>query len=222
LAIGLRSTGTFSFDVNAASANLIAPAGAVAGDVMILSVGLNPTACATPAGWTAVGSITLAGASTFVFRRTFVAGDTTWTLTPGGGAQQFGGTIVTFTGVDNVTPIDATGTANSSASGTTITTNLVTVVTDQAWHLIGVGAANAGTYSATGFTVFQNGATPANEVGGLLYNQTPKSTGSTGTVVVTTGSGGKSAVPFALRPAASSTVVDEDEGLRYTPIIGWW
>lgn len=203
MAIGLRASGSVTYDANAASQTVTKPAGTATGDVAIMAVGINFTTVATPTGWTLVGSIVLTNATTFVFSRVIQAGDTTWTLTPGGGAQQFGVAFQTFTGVDNTTPIDATGTANSSASGTTIATNAVTIATDQAWHLIGVGTFNGGG-SATGFTALTNGASPANEGAALLYNQTPKSVGSTGTVTVTTTTGAKSAVPFALRPAAGA------------------
>jgi hypothetical protein len=81
------------------------------------------------------------------------------------------------------------------------------VATDQAWHVIGFGSWLGGINSAPGFTVAQNAVPATNEDSTLLYNTTPKSVGSTGTVTVTSSSGSAGQVlvgiPFALRPASN-------------------
>lgn len=123
-------------------------------------------------------------------------------------ASDQGWVCVAYTGCDLTTPIDATGTGSTSITNTsTITANAVTVATDQAWHVISLASWIGGTWSATSFTAKQNAH--VNEDATLIYNTTPKSTGSTGTVsCTTTGSSTNQvmcAAPFALRPAASAT-----------------
>jgi hypothetical protein len=196
--------------VGTSTVTLTKPTGTAATDVLVVSfVGAGPGGPGTvtpPAGWTAiasnVGSGDVRGAcywalgsvTALAFTRS-VAGDTGWAC-------------VAFTGVDNTTPIDATGTTSTVSAATTITANAVTVVTSNSWHLIAFGAFNAGTATATGFTVAGNGGAGANQPGDLLYNTTPKSTGSTGTVScarsgVATGQI-LTAIPFALRPAGAA------------------
>lgn len=203
MAIGLRASGSTTWDVNATSQVVTKPAASATGDVMVMAIGANMTGPAPlPTGWTSIGTVTLTGACLTLGYRVAQAGDTSWTVTPGGGAQQFGGVLQTFTGVDNVTPIDATGSAASQASGTSITVPAVTVVGSGAWHLIGHASTGSGNPTATGFTVLKDAQ--ANEAAALLYNQTPKSAGSTGTTAVAYSSGGAAALPFTLAPAAAA------------------
>jgi hypothetical protein len=124
------------------------------------------------------------------------------------GTGDMGWVCAAYTGVDNTTPIDATGTTGTNTNSGTIVANLVTVATANAWELIASIAWQSGAWSATGFTSADNGSA-ANQQAVILYNTTPKSTGSTGTVTVTnagTASGQHLiAIPFALRPAAVAT-----------------
>ncbi len=166
-----------------------------------------------PTGWTSIGSLTnqangsdhvsawmywsLGNNATLSFTRTGSVGSTV------------GWRMAAYSGCDTTTPIDATGTPNSSVTnGTTLTTNLVTIATDQAWHLIGVGDWTGGGFTATSFTASNNANPATNQYAGILYNTTPKAVGSTGTVVITTSSSGTGeaiiGIPFALRPAASA------------------
>jgi hypothetical protein len=96
----------------------------------------------------------------------------------------------------------------------TIVANLVTVATANAWELIASIAWQSGAWSATGFTSADNGSA-ANQQAVILYNTTPKSTGSTGTVTVTnagTASGQHLiAIPFALRPVAGTETITPDK-----------
>lgn len=204
MAIAVRGTGSTTWDVNASSQVVTKPAGVVTGDLMVMVIGANMSSpVALPTGWTSVGTATLTGACLTVGYRLAQAGDTTWTVTPGGGAQQFGGVLQTFSGVDSTTPIDATGSAATTASASSLAAPAVTVVTANAWELIGFASTSTGNPTATGFTVLKDAQT--NEAAALLYNTTPKSTGSTGTVTVSFGSGGTALLPFAIRPAAAAT-----------------
>lgn len=178
--------------------------------VIATGAGGNPDAYSTaPTGWTLVGSLL-----NQLNSADHISGWVYWSLGSNTNlgftrTANVGGTVgwemVAFLGCDTTTPIDATGTANSStANNATLTTNLVTIATANAWHCIGFLDWLGGTFSATGFTNAENAA--ANESAALLYNTTPKSTGSTGTVVVTSSAGTSGQVligiPFALRPAA--------------------
>lgn len=213
MAIGIRASGSVTYDVHQPSSTVITkPAAAAAGDVaiLLLSYGWATGAARSmslTAGWTGiainVGSTGTLGERTDAYYRVIQAGDTTWTATPSVTGIDLGITFIAFTGVDNTTPIDATGTTATNSASNTITAPLVTVVTNQSWELIGIGSYMGGGCTATGFTEFANAG--SNEYAGVLYNTTPKSTGSTGTVVVTTAASATgnvmSAIPFALRPA---------------------
>lgn len=195
-----------------ATLNVTKPSGGTPGatDILILTIGGGASAIigsyTAPAGWTSIGTTNTNNGG----NRTYV--QTWWALgnvallgfTKSGTVTDCGWVMVNFAGVDTSTPIDATATPNSSTAATTLVTNAVTIVTSQAWHLIGVSDWLGGAYSASGFTVAASPST--NEQAGTLYNTTPKSVGSTGTVTVTAGavSTGQSilGVPFALRPAS--------------------
>jgi hypothetical protein len=183
------------------------PTGSTTGDLMIATItiewGTGAGTITTPTGWTLVGSTSTGTQVTSCFQRLFQTGDTSWSFpyTAGAGTHSIGVCFQTFTGCDTGTPIDATGTASNNTSGTTITANAVTVATANAWELIALGCSTTGNASATGFTALNNAG--SNEQSSLLYNQTPKSTGSTGTVSCTIGGGGGMCIPFAIRPLIS-------------------
>jgi hypothetical protein len=221
MAIGVRASGSAVYDTALASGSptttVTKPAAAAAGDVAIVVQsmgwgGQGPFSAVTPAGWTAiatdVGSSSATSAQrTSAFYRVLQAGDSTWAFgrtTANSQSVDIGIVFLAFTGVDNTTPIDATGTTATNTGSATISAPAVTIATANAWHCIAMGCWNGGAASATGFTDLPNANPATHEQADLLYNQTPKSAGSTGAVTVTQGaaSGNQlSAIPFALRPA---------------------
>lgn len=216
MAIGYRQKSSADLGSPGATQAVTLPTGTVSGDIVVavLGSGRASAACGSwtaPAGWTAVGSLLdqANGASHISLQVWRAAGSiANLTFTKVGTVASLGWLLASFTGVDTTTPIDATGTANSSVTSVaTLTTNAVTVATSQAWHCIAFGDWLGGTFSATGFTNQENAA--VNESAALLYNTTAKSTGSTGTVVVTSSAATTAqaliGVPFALRPAAGGS-----------------
>ena len=115
-----------------------------------------------------------------------------------------GWVCVAFSGVDQGTPIDAVSGTNNVATGvTSITVSSVTIVTANAWELIGAVDWQTGTFSATGYTDVQS---TTNCAGALLYNTTPKTTGPTATVTLNDSIASNTicAKAFALRPATAA------------------
>jgi hypothetical protein len=162
----------------------------------------------TPAGWTLIAVVDTGSVRSWTFWALGNVAATGFAWVAGGGGTDLGWVCLGFTGVDLTTPIDATGTTSTNTGANSITANAVTIATANAWHLI-AGADNLdGVMSATGFTVKDNGST-LHMRASLLYNTTPKSTGSTGTVTVNNSAAASgqelAAVPFALRPAATAT-----------------
>lgn len=216
--IGVRASGSGTFDVAIGAASgsttVTIPSGTQPGDLMIASVCVGWITSAgtitTPSGWTAVEATVVAGFGTLsaVFWRIAQAGDSTWSFPIVGGTGNgfIGVALQSFTGCDQTNPIDSTGTGSSNTGSNTITANAVTVAFANSWELIGLAQDNTGTASATGFTVLSNAGSAAQVA--LLYNATPKATGSTGTVTVTGGGGASgnelACTPFAIRPAQNS------------------
>ena len=163
-----------------------------------------------PAGWTQIAIDTITGTTRpqCLQAAWSLGNNTNLTFTKSGSVKYLGWKVIDFTGVDLTTPIDATGTSNNNTGLGTITANAVTIITDQAWHLIAADDWNVagGTISAPSFSSLQSVGPDASAC--LLYNSTPKAPGSTGTVVVT-GTGGTdannamNAIPFALRPTST-------------------
>lgn len=203
-----------------ATINVTKPTGGTPGasDILVLCVGSGAGATVgswtAPAGWTLIGQLLdQVNVADHVSQQVWwAAGNVAnLTFTKVGFVASLGWIMVCFSGCNSVTPVDATGTPNSRVTdGSTLVTNAVTIATDQAWHAIGFGSWLGGTNSAPSFTAAQN--SPAtNEDSTLLYNTTPKSVGSTGTVTVTSSAGTSGQVlvgiPFALRPAARAGMI---------------
>lgn len=199
------------------------PAGTASTDVLVISFafggGVTYTVAA-PSGWTAVAS----GVTVLGLRQ-----DCYWALgsvaalgfviniTSGSPALDQGWINAAFSGVDNATPVDATGTTSTNSSAVTLTANAVTVLAANAYHLIAFSPLQGNTISATGFTVADN-SPPSFQQAGLLYKSL-SATGSTGTVTCTvagtTASQALAAIPFALRPTGvASFVADGSIALR--------
>lgn len=138
--------------------------------------------------------------------------NTNLTFTKSGSVVDVGWVCLGFTGVDNTTPIDATGTtsSNTGTSGTvSLTVNAVTVATSQAWEVFCYTPWNSGTITVTPTATFNNVVNAAaNEQANCFYNPTALGTGSTGTVATSIPFGsatqGVAAMPFALRPAGGA------------------
>ncbi len=91
------------------------PTGVVAGDVLIASVTVqNAGSASTPSGWTLIRSdVNGTAVLTNSYWRAAQVSDTTWSWTIGGGNAAVG-TIVRYSGVDPVSPIDVSGGANGT------------------------------------------------------------------------------------------------------------
>lgn len=111
------------------------PSGTVDGDVMVASVAVRPdtVSITAPSGWTQVQSLASSNTgaeSVLMTTWTKVAASEgasyTWTF----GASHTGavGAISTYTGVDNTTPVDASG-SNTTTSAFTHTANSITTAT---------------------------------------------------------------------------------------------
>lgn len=219
MAIAVRSSGSATADVSDVGAAVSKPSGAVAGDVAVATVAFawnigGPWSSSAPSGWTAIAenvgdSAGTTGQRISAYRRVIQAGDSSWTFSLSGGSSDYflGVALQCFSGVDNTTPIDATGTGSNNSGSATISAGAVTIATANAWECIAAAAFNGPSITATGFTATDNAG--SEEYAALLYNTTPKATGSTGTVTVSSsaGAGGNelAVIPFALRPAPTPT-----------------
>ena len=215
MSIGFRAASTGDVHLPGATATITKPTGTVSTDVLVVFFGSGTSAgganaVTAPSGWTVISTgFSATGTGGIVTIYGFWAlGSVTnlgFTNSQTSNLDQ-GWACGAFTGCNTTTPIDATGTTNSNTATASLTTNAVTVATANAWHCIGFADWNSGAFTATSFTVSENAHT--NESAGILYNTTPKSTGSTGTVLVTSSAAAASqillAMPFALRPSTST------------------
>jgi hypothetical protein len=206
MAIGYRNKSNAD-NVNTTAMGVTKPTGFASTDILIVTLNWANTGSPTltvPSGWTAIGTVVATNITVAAYSALGSVASTAFALSV---SRDNGNVCAAYTGVDTTTPVDATGTTSSNSGAASITANAVTIATDQALHLIAAGSWASGVYSATGFTVQNNGAAP-NQAASILYNLTPKSVGSTGTVTVNnTVSTGQVLVviPFALRPAAGGS-----------------
>ena len=220
MAIDHVSTDTTADAGAGATIVLTLPTGLTSSNVCILTLAsADPSAgvgdFTAPSGWTSINTqITqFAGGGVGVHMWWCLGNNANLTFTKSGAVTWYGATIAAFSGVNTTTPIDATGTQNSNTGASSLTVNSVTIATNNAWEIFGCADWLDGTFTATGFTVSQTfGASGA--CCGLLYNQTPKSTGSTGTVTLNDSAGTSGqliiASPFALRPTSSGVAATPD------------
>jgi hypothetical protein len=221
MAIGVNSSiARNDIPATTATTTISKPTGTGNTGVLVVVFGTDqsgtPGSITPPAGWTAIFTNVLV-----VVGSTGVRLSGYWALgsvanlgfTNSSTGDQQGWVCREFTGVNNTTPIDVVdnGGTNHNTGSASLTVNSVTVATANAWELIAFASWLGGTNSATGFTAAQNVATPpaTNADATLLHNPTPKGTGATGTVVVTSSSAATGqiliGVPFALRPAVTGT-----------------
>jgi hypothetical protein len=220
MAIGFRASSSADKASAAATETITKPTGTASTDILVIAFGTDKGSnvaqtITPPSGWTRIGAQVSQtnGASQIVLLDAFWSLGSNASLGFGnsvsGAAVQQGWVCGAFTGVDNTTPIDvADGTGNKGTFANTLTVNGVTIVTDQAWDCFAAADWLGGVFSATSFTVAENGHTNASAA--LLYNTTPKSTGATGTVTFSDTLGGSGtqimeAIRFALRPAVTAT-----------------
>lgn len=209
MAIGFRQSSTGEYRSPATTAGALAvtkPTGTSSTDVVVCAWGFRGnTSVSAPVGWTPIA--TGAGSATFRSSAYWALGSVaSFGFTAAASGLDWGYACAAFTGVDNTTPIDATGTTSVSSESLSLTANAVTVVTDQSWEVIaGIGPWNAATITATGFTVVSFAANYQQSA--ILYNTTPVGTGSTGTVAISVSGSATGqvlvAIPLALRPAST-------------------
>lgn len=216
MSIAVRA-GTSKGDLASAPHPLVItkPTGWAATDYFILCVGQSGAAGAYTAAtdWTLIGQVLSAG-SNIVTGQVFGAFGSTSNLSfthTGNNANTAGWLCTAFTGVDQTTPVDVTGTPGSVA-GTSLAASSLTIVTAGAIKVISVFDYWCGTMSASGMTGVANAAnfsSVINESAALLYDLTSLATGATGTTTVSdsdsTAGQELIVVPFALRPATSGT-----------------
>lgn len=215
MAIAKVHTDTFKDLANSpATLTLVMPTGAVSTDIAIATITSDfSTTITPPAGWTRVGSQVKMTAGNTVCVDVFVSlGNNTnmgFGVSGSGTGNSIGSVVSCFSGVDNTTPIDVAGSGNTVSGTNTLTMSAITIVTANAWELIAAGDFNGGVFSATSFTVSEN--THTNAAAALLYNTTPKGTGSTGTVALDDSASTTNqimcALAFALRPATATTAL---------------
>jgi len=112
------------------------PTGVVSGDVMLVNITSNNGSAASLLGWTSLGTGIFNGSNlhaTVLYRVAGGSEPASYIFSLGAGANDAVGTIVAFSGVDNTTPIDATGTMGLSvANGGTATAPGITTTTASA------------------------------------------------------------------------------------------
>jgi hypothetical protein len=222
MALAARTVnGSAGNDETGISGNLVVSFGsAVAStDIVALFVGTNnggtiSTTYAAPAGWTAI----LAAASTTVGATcAWLAGwlaygnvaNKTFTRTAGSGGEGRGWVTQAFTGGDQSTNLDAAGATVTNTAANSIVAASYNTVTTGAIPIIGAVNWNTGaTFSATGYTLVLNVASPANIKVGLLYaNSAISPAGATGAVTVNDSAAAASnllvIMPGSIRPDAA-------------------
>lgn len=190
MAIAYRASATNTTFVTGASCNK--PAGTVSGDVLVAFLYFyddpTGTVSAIPSGWSEITACRAeggnAGAFQYAIQRAYikVAGGSepasyTWTLSA---ADTCNIGIACYSGVDNVTPQDTTGTGNSGTAANRVATG-VTTVTDGAFIVVGsTGYANALTGGFGGMTNRVTWDTKS-----AIYDQTISPAGATGNKTAT-------------------------------------
>jgi hypothetical protein len=190
------------------------PVGTASTDVMVASITWDvhndpATTLTPPSGWTTIANpLTNSTIKSAVFWS--LGSNASLTFTEAGiSVSNTGWVIGSFTGVDNTTPVDATGTTSTSANSQTVTSNAVTAVTANALNMVALGAWNGpSTLAASGWTVQVNATTPSFQESDLAYKAI-SATGSTGTTAFTASGQVASgqllnAIPFVLRPAGGA------------------
>jgi hypothetical protein len=200
------------------------------GDILICSFATNAgTTAGTvtgPAGWTLIGS---AITSTKVWIAVWVAlqsvANLGFTANAAVGAADLSWEVASFTGVDNVTPIDATGTGSSNTGANSISVATFNTVTDKSLELFCIANFNgANTFTQASFNILAS--SPTNCQMALCYAKAATSpAGATGAFTVNDSAAASGNIlcyqQFALRPAAGTFQGDEEEGIRLPIRYNW-
>jgi hypothetical protein len=204
-----------SVDVSAPGATqaLVQPTGTLTGHIVIAVLtskrasSLSPGTWTAPAGWTAVkANFSQNDGTSSSDLATFWANGSvaSYTFTKSGTMDAMSGCTGTFSGADTTTPIDVVGASAGTAGATSILIPSITIATANAWHLIAAGDYSGNAFTATNFNVIGTAGVAAGTAG-LLYNTTPKSTGSAGTVTLNDSAASlMEGFAFALRPAGAA------------------
>jgi len=125
--------------------------------------------------------------------------------------------LMAYRGVDNSTPIDASGTANGN-SGTAITMNAVTTGVNNAWFVGGVAQVETGATSssdtATKRTFSDNGGNNSTKIGVYMADKLVVTAGSSGAQTFTSSvSGAWESFAVSLKPNTNTTTNQTQQGL---------
>lgn len=226
------STGTTHNPAVASTVTITKPT-VSAGDVLVCEFGNNGGTTAqsmtAPAGWTQIGSTI---SSTKVKTQAWWALQSVAALgftvgADGAGSSDVSWTCLSFSGVDNTTPIDATGTGNSNTGANNVTPANYTDVTDGALPLVAITNWNGGgVFTSTGFTVVPSATTNC-QTATLYANAAVSGAGATVTGVQINDSASATGnilcyQQFALRPAASAASYlpnDLAHAPRFQPLL---
>jgi hypothetical protein len=116
--IAQRGTATSATSTNT-NLTINKPTGVVSGDVMIVNITSNNGGTPSLSGWNSLGTGIFNGSNlraTVLYKVAGGSEPSSYTFALGAGANDAIGTIIAFSGVDNASPIDATGTMGLSAS----------------------------------------------------------------------------------------------------------
>jgi hypothetical protein len=221
MAIAFRIASTDA--ATATSVNPAKPTGLADLDVLVAvqNVDANETITA-PAGWTACLTQAQTGSQTMnAWYRAIAsaAGEPSTYAFGGPGSVARRATILCYSGVDNVTPMDVTGSISPNASSTVVHAISITTLTD------GAVVVWAGGYDSSTFTVTKPAATTLRDAGATLYRlcladlamptagATGSQDGSAGTARANVG------LMVALRPAGAPTAKAFPFANRINPLV---
>jgi hypothetical protein len=204
LGIAFRAAGTRQQVDTGTSLPFTLPTGTVSTDIILVGFQYNGGTGITitpPSGWTLIArqdTSTVSGGACY-----WALGNVsslTFTITS---TVAIGNTI-SYSGVNNNTPMDATGTSQSNSSSKTLTAPSITTVTNSAWVVnFWAQEAIAPTFSSyTGTNTRDSGYITSNPNAYFFGDFIQVSPGSTGTKTVKSSvSGTSQGITIALRPA---------------------
>jgi len=185
-----RSAATAQTGSGATSIAVNVPSGVVAGDVMIAVIDAEGSGTLTPpSGWSSTGLF--AGTREFGYRGVYfhVAGSSepssySWGLTT---SRKATGTILSYVGVENASPIEVTATSAGAKTGTSDAAASITTTVANTKVIMDLGAVNAaGSFTITGpegttkrEIIFTSGS--GSVLGGDAQDFTQATAGATGT-----------------------------------------
>ena len=152
-AIAQRGSATTASGGGVSSLTINAPTGVVSGDVMVANITLHNGSGGvfypSLSGWTAIGSgVNFEGSGAnhrfeLFYRVAGSSEPSSYTFALNGTADGVEGAIVAYSGVNNTTPLDATGTY-STGSGSSISASAITTASANAAVLLSVASFESG------------------------------------------------------------------------------